>query len=138
MFETKFDSYVCEGDKIRCIVEGIEFTATIERDTDSHIDDDDAHNTDQSVTGCDDEQQSELLDARDQWLRDQWFYCGVVISGRKNGVEIGDNLASLWGIECNYPGSNNEYLTEVANELLGEAIVEAKRRIADMVGKLIG
>jgi hypothetical protein len=31
---------------------------------------------------------------------------------------LASHAASLWGIEANYPGADNSYLTEVANELL--------------------
>jgi len=37
-----------------------------------------------------------------------------------------DHAASLWGIEANYPDSDNAYLTEVANGLLPEALEAAK------------
>ena len=37
-----------------------------------------------------------------------------------------DHAASLWGIEANYPDSDNAYLSQVANELLSEALDAAK------------
>lgn len=122
MFTKKFGSYVCEGDTIKASHKGIDLIATIIRDPDYQIDDDDSHNIDQSVTGCDDAQQKELLAAREAWLNGEWFYCGIVISGYVDGILINDHAASLWGIECNYPRTDNSYLVEVANELLEEAI----------------
>ena len=62
----------------------------------------------------------------DAWKNDEWFYCGVIISVKIEDVELTDHGASLWGIGANYPDSENEYLTEVANELLGEAMLAAK------------
>ncbi|WP_272991028.1 hypothetical protein [Hyphomonas adhaerens] len=38
--------------------------------------------------------------------------------------------ASLWGVEANYPGSDNAYLTEVANDLLPEALDTARAVLA--------
>jgi len=126
MFTTQFDSYACAGDTIETSVDGFDVTARIEYDQDYRIDDDDCHNPDQDVTGCDDEQQAKLIEAREAYFRDEWTYCGVVLSVSRNGVELDDHAASLWGIEMNYPGSDNSYLTDVANQLLNEAIESAK------------
>ena len=122
MFTEKFDSYVCIGDTITCEVEGFTLVACIEHDVTHHIDDDDCHNIDQEVTGCDAAQQKKLIEARKAYFADDWFYCGVVISVSRNGVGISEHAASLWGIECNYPGSNNAYLSEVASELIDDAL----------------
>ena len=132
-FKKGFDSYVCEGDTIATKIDGITYEARIVFDQDSKIDDDDCHNKDKSVTGCDDEQFAKLLAARVSWFKNEWFYCGVVISAEKAGIPIGKHLASLWAIEANYPGSDNSYLLEVANELLPEAIEEATNRVANMI-----
>jgi hypothetical protein len=126
-FIEKFDSYVCENDSITIDREGFTISARIERDTDYGIDDDDCHNEDQSVTGCNDEQFKKLLSARAAWLNDEWFYCGVVLSVKKGNVILDNHAASLWGIECNYPDSDNRHLTEVANELLQEAVETGKQ-----------
>jgi len=60
------------------------------------------------------------------WKNDEWYYCGVILSVALEGITLDRFAASLWGIEANYPDSDNAYLTEVANELLPEAIAEAK------------
>jgi len=135
-FTTGFDRYACGGDTITGTLAGYDLTARIERDDDSHIDDDDCHNVNQAVTGCTDEQQEKLLDARRAWQNDEWFYCGIVISVSRNGVLIDDHAASLWAIECNYPGSDNAYLLEVANDLAGEAIEQADKERARIVAAL--
>lgn len=129
MFTQKFDTYACAGDTITCEMEGFMFTATIEHDQCYKIDDDESHNIDREVTGCNDAQQKKLIDAREAWYKDDWFYCGIVISVSRNGVELDEHAASLWGIECNYPGSNNAYLSEYANELLDEAIEAAREAL---------
>ena len=91
------------------------YTAFIVYDHDYNIDDDDVHNPDQSVTGCDDDQQEKLLIARRAWFNNEWFYCGIILKHPE-----GYQVDSLWGIEANYPGSDNSYLTEVATEMLNE------------------
>ena len=54
------------------------------------------------------------------WCNDEWTYCGIVLTVTDpNGAEIADE--SLWGIEMNYPGSDNAYLLDVANELAEQA-----------------
>jgi hypothetical protein len=133
-FKTDFEKFACEGDYIECEHDGWTVRARIERDTEARIDDDDCHNVDQELTGCDDEQQKWLLKCRRAWFEDHWFYCGIVISVSRNGTEVHNNAASMWRIECNYPQKDrvtngNKYLREVANELFAEAIeaAEAKR-----------
>ena len=121
-FTDKFDSFVCMGDSISVDHDGFTISARIEFDDQYTIDDDDAHNVDQSVTGCDDEQQETLLKNRRAWMENEWWYGGVVLSVSKNDIMLDEHAASLWGIEINYPTSDNGYLTDVANELLSEAL----------------
>ena len=135
-FTTPFDSYACPGETITGTLAGYDLTARIERDDDYKIDDDDCHNPDQSVTGCDNDQQEKLLAARRAWFDDEWIYCGIVVSVSRNGVLIDNHAASLWGIECNYPGGGNAYLLDIANELADEAVEQAERERARMVAAL--
>ena len=60
------------------------------------------------------------------WCNDEWQYVGVAVTASIDGIELGS--ASLWGIECNYPGSDNSYLTDVAEELAPEAIEQAEQQ----------
>ena len=60
------------------------------------------------------------------WKNDEWIYCGIILAVAIDGLVLTDHAASLWGIETNYPDSDNAYLAEAANELLLEAITEAK------------
>lgn len=129
----KFDRYVCIGDTITLERDGFTVVARIEHDPDSHIDDDDCHNVDQSVTGCDEMQQAKLLAAREAWFADEWCYCGIVLSVAKNGIVLDNCAVSLWRIECNYPGSDNSYLTAIANELLDEAVLVGKQAIQTLL-----
>ena len=47
---------------------------------------------------------------------------GVVVSVSRNGVTLDEHAAALWGVERNFPGTDNSYLSEVANELADEAL----------------
>lgn len=116
-----FDSYVCPGDTVT-IEDGLfTFTARIERDDDSHLEDADCYN-------------EEAIEA---WRNNEWFFCGIVISAEYNGVELPDEyLASLWSIEANFPNSDNKYLAEVVDELLPEAKERALALVEELRLKL--
>ena len=135
-FKEKYDKYVCDGDSISLDLGTVQIKATVQRDIDHGIDDDDWHNVDQSVTGCNDEQQEKLIAARQSWFNDEWFYCGVVLSAWSDDICIDGHVASLWGIECNYPGGDNDYLSEVANELLSESWEDIKEAVQQYKSKV--
>ena len=139
-FTEKFGSYVCLGDTITCEVDGFTVTARI-----AHDDTSDAPDQRQdgfwpslypneagfigSGNGFRDryaKAQAKAEAVMAAWKNDEWFYSGVILSVAIDGLELTDHAASLWGIESNYPDSNNAYLTEVANELLPEALEAAK------------
>ena len=67
--------------------------------------------------------QAEADAIMEAWRRDDWFYCGIVLSVSLDGVILDEHAISLWGVEANYPGSDNAHLTEAADELLPDAIV---------------
>ncbi len=60
-----------------------------------------------------------------RWKNDEWFYGGLVVSVSYNGFHLSDNIASLWGLECNF-GNGNSFLMEYAEELVEEARKEAE------------
>ncbi len=122
-----FDSYVCPGDTVT-VEDGLyTFTARIERDDFIRLPEDEGFDLDDPDYG---EQNKEIVEA---WRNDEWFYCGIVISADYNGIELPDEyLASLWGIEANFPNSDNKYLAEVVDELLPEA----KERALSLVEKM--
>lgn len=64
------------------------------------------------------------------WCRDDWQYVGVIVEVSREDVELGK--ASVWGVECNVPGTDNAYLLETANELLPEALADAKAKVAKL------
>lgn len=155
-FPTGFASYAYEGDTITLQHEGITYTATIERDNDAGPPDERDEGFWPSLDAKDAGyigQRSKVTLARhkaraqavmDAWKKDEWFYCGIVISASVDGVELDDHAASLWGIECNYPASPrnknpNSYLRTVADELMHEARHAAKRaatHIKDAMAKV--
>lgn len=140
MFTQKFDSYVCIGDSITCTVDGYTVTARIAHDETPDAPDErqdgfwpSLYKDDAGFIGAGNgwrdrfdkaQQQAERIMAA--WKNDEWFYCGVILSVAVEGITLDRFAASLWGIEANYPDSDNAYLTEVANELLAEALETAK------------
>ena len=116
----KFDSYACIGDSITWQKDGFDLTATLEQDTDCKPTDFDCYSPIKIK----------------QWRNDEWFYVGVVISVSRNGVEITDHAASLWGVDCNYNKTSSRHLSEVAQELESEALDYAKSEAIKMVEAL--
>ena len=110
----QFNTYACTGDAITWKAEGFDLTATLEQDTDTKPTD------------------YECYDEADiqRWRDDEWFYVGVVVSVSRNGVELSEHAASLWGIDCNFNDTSNAYLTEVAQELESEALDRARTEAA--------
>jgi hypothetical protein len=67
------------------------------------------------------------------WCNDEWAYCGVAVCVYADDTPLtGEYDHALWGVEYNYPGSDNAYLTEVANDLLGDALAAARARLAEL------
>ncbi|PHR60964.1 MAG: hypothetical protein COA43_04795 [Robiginitomaculum sp.] len=139
-FATPFDSYVCLGDSISVDIGDYTITARI-----SH--DDIAERPDQRQDGFwpslypqdagfigagngwrdrFDKEQALAQSIMDAWLNDEWYYCGIILSARIGETSLTDHAASLWGVEANLPKSDNSYLLEVANDLLGEALKQAE------------
>lgn len=142
-FPTPFSNFVCEGDSLACEVAGFEIVARIERDdcTDAPDQRQDGfwpslYKDAPGFIGPGPNHRKRFADAQTKaeavmkaWREGQWFYCGIVLSVALESVTLDPNAASLWGIEANYPGSDNAYLTEAAQELLPEAL-DAGRAIA--------
>lgn len=109
----QFNSYALIGDSITWQKDGFDLTATLEADTDSHVKDSDCYS---------------LIKIK-QWKNDEWFFVGVVISASKNGVELLDHAASIWGTECNYNDRSNRHLASLARDMESEAVDAAKLEI---------
>ena len=120
-----FSPYVCVGDTVHWSLDGFDFVARIESDCDTRPD------------------QSECYTPRQvqAWNNNEWFYCGVVLSVYFNGVELSDHAASLWGIDCNFPSRRknpNAYLSEVCEDLQGEALDVARSEVTRILSALSG
>jgi len=76
------------------------------------------------------EAQAKAEAVMDGWRKGDWFYSGIVLSVSVEDVDLTRTAAALFGIEANYPGTDNSYLTEVANDLLPEAIAAARETLA--------
>ncbi len=146
LFTNGFNSYACEGDSISCEVDGFTLTATIYRDDtngDSPDERDDGFwpSIDPKSAGYIGSKSAATLRRHmakanavlEAWKRDDWFYVGIVVTVSRNGIELTHKYGNaLWGIECNYPGSDNSYLMVVANELAPEALSDAKAKLAEL------
>lgn len=110
----QFDTYACQGDTISWAAEGFDLKARLEYDTDSNPEDVECYSPEDVQ----------------RWKNDDWFYVGVVLSVSRNGVELSDHAASLWGVDCNFSDTSNAYLAEVAQELQAEALDTARAELA--------
>lgn len=139
-FSEIFPSFVCVGDTITSDVDGFTITARIHRDETPdapdqrqdgfwpslYIDAPGFIGPGNQFRQRFDDAQAKAEAIMQAWRDGEWFYCGIVLSVQVDEIDIDQNAASLWGIEANYPGADNAYLTEVANELLDEALANAK------------
>tara|TARA_R100000935_G_scaffold7355_1_gene15576 strand:- start:2271 stop:2786 length:516 start_codon:yes stop_codon:yes gene_type:complete len=153
-FSERFATFVCPGDTITCEANGFTIMAAIVLDDSPDAPDQrqdgfwpslhkDAPGfigeaDQESVRGTDSpperngfrerfsKAQAEAEAVMDAWRKGDWFYCGIVLSVSFEGVTLAEHATSLWGVEANYPGSDNGYLSEVANDLLPEALDTAR------------
>ncbi len=131
-FKQGFSEYASAGDTIETTIGKFIVVAQIVHDditTQERIDADEYYS--QDMTGCTDEQQAEIERVRDAWYANEWFYCGIQLSvyyENEHGprVELDEHAESLWGLECNYPDSNNSHLNEAVNEMLPEALEQGR------------
>ena len=70
------------------------------------------------------------------WERGEWSFVGIVLSVYVDGFRLDSHAASLWAIDCNFPGGDNAYLQEIANDLLPEALARAETIRASLLAKL--
>lgn len=141
-FTTKFNKRAHEGDSISCVVDGFTVTATIVKDDANKSPDKHSEgfwpSHDPNAAGYVlpehyDAQMAIANRAMAKWKRGDLFYCGIVLSISRGGFVLDEHAASLWGIECNWPDSDNDYLVEVANELLPEALTVSKSIYAKII-----
>ena len=146
-FRERFDRYVCEGDSIDCEIDGFRVTARIVRDDCPDAPDKrqdgfwpSLYINDPGFIGPGNNFRARLAKAQaeaeavmEAWRKDEWFYCGVVLTIECEGVELESHAASIWGMEANYPGSDNAYLSEVAGELLPEALAAGRAALTRLM-----
>ena len=146
-FEERFDRYVCEGDSIACEIEGFRVTARIVRADCPEAPDrrqdgfwPSLYINDPGFIGPGNNFRERLARAQAEaeaimaaWRRDEWFYCGIVLAIECETVELETHAASLWGIEANYPGTDNTYLNEVADGLLADALEAGRSALARLM-----
>lgn len=142
-----FQDYVGEGDSITCERDGFTLTATVYWDdcVDAPDQRQDGYwpSLDPESAGYIGPKSKRTLERHmakakaimDAWKRDEWWYVGVAVTVSKAGVQLTEQYHhALWGVECNYPGGRkgkrNAYLSQVAEELTGEALAEAKAKLA--------
>ena len=118
----KFNDYIIIGDYVEYTPKennprGFTIRATIAEDCD----------TSPSDYDCYDEEHIAL------WRSETWFYCAIIISVYKAGVCLTNNAASLWGIECNFPGASNSYLSDIVRDLETEALQEAETILQKLI-----
>lgn len=65
-----------------------------------------------------------------RWCNDHWWWCGVVLTVASADEDLGildEHAASLWGIESDA----GDYLIDVANELISEALKHGREMLPD-------
>lgn len=70
------------------------------------------------------------------WKRGEWQLYGMILSVWVDDYRLDSHAASLWGIDCNFPGGDNAHLQEIANDLLVEALARAETIRASLLAKL--
>ncbi len=146
-FRYGFSDYACIGDRIFYKDGKWEFTARLEPDDDNSPPDERQDGFWPSLDPKSDgyigpktkhtlkhhTRRAELV--MQEWLAGRMFYVGVIIDVSFMDVQIVNNAASLWGIECNWPGlrNRNAYLRQVADDLLPEARAAGELMLADMM-----
>lgn len=105
-------TFLCAGDDLTTNEGVFTIRARIEFDHNSSPEDADCYTP-------------EMVEA---WKADEWFFAGIVLNVSVNGIDLGVNT-SLWGVEINLENDNSHALI-VANEMIGEAVEEAKAQLA--------
>lgn len=149
MFMTPFKTYACDGDTIACSIDGLTCTATLYRDDDCtspelrqdgfwpSLNAEDAGYIGKKSQRTLERQTARAKEILRAWREDEWFYGGLAVTVSKNGIELIPKYnVALWGIECNLPGTDNSYLLTVANELLPEAMSQARAAIASLCSEV--
>ena len=143
-----FGLYVIEGDIVAAEHNGFTLTATIYRDDNTSSPDEREEgfwpSSDPDAAGYVRPEHFAAEKARAEmllrtWRNDEWFYCGVAVTVSRNGIQLTSPYSNaLWGIECNQPGSDNNYLAQVAADLASEALAEARAVLTKLCASCAG
>lgn len=114
-----FDSFVCVGDTRTVDVRPFTIRAVIEPDSDTKPTDFEDCYTPQQIAA---------------WKRDDWHFVGLVFGVYVDDIKLSDHAASLWGIDCNL--GDNTHFTDMANELLPEALAAAHEMRMQLLAKI--
>lgn len=72
------------------------------------------------------------------WCKDDWSYVGVAVTVSRCDVELTDEYDhAVWGTEMNCPGFDSAHLTELANEIMPEALVAARSKLLELTGSVV-
>ena len=140
-FTERFGTFVCEGDCIACEQDGFRIVARIVRDDSPDAPDQrqdgfwpSLYKDAPGFIGPGPNHRERFAKAKaeaeaimEAWRRGDWFYCGIVLSVSLDGVILDEHAISLWGVEANYPESDNTRLTDAADDLLPDAIAIGRR-----------
>jgi hypothetical protein len=146
-FTTGFEPYACDFDEIICRKGSIIAVAKLYRDDCRDRPDErdcgfwpSQNPNDAGYVGevSDDEFKSQCSRAEETmkaWHNGEWWYVGVAVRIWVDEMPITEEFThAVWGIECNYPGGDNSYLLETANELLPEALEEFEAKLEALKG----
>jgi hypothetical protein len=146
MFTENFKAKARDGDSISCVVNGITYRATIEREDDAGAPDKNSEgfwpSLDKDAPGwvgenplrTYDEQMANCREVMTRWKTGKMVYCGVILSAEKAGIQLLERYHfALWGVDVNWPWGDNAYLREVANDLLHEAQETAEAKLAAVI-----
>lgn len=147
MFTETFGKFVYDGDEITCEIDGFKCVADTMHDDDNTPPDKRQEGFWPSLdpkspgylgpTATEQDLEAEMIRAvtvMKTWEHDDWDYCGVRVIVYKHDVMLTKSFAhALWGVERNYPNSDNDYLRVVANDLLREALDDARAVLTKLV-----
>ena len=129
----KFDTFACVEDSVSIEVGPLTVTASLYRDEDYRIDDDDVHSERRAAYDSD-ETYARAMEAREAWMRDEWFYGMIVLSVSIRDHTVLGSGPALSGIEVNYPHGYrpNDYLSGFADDMVHDALIEAGDALANL------
>ena len=119
MFDPKTaPTFICAGDTFTTTEGPFTITAKIEYDSIPYPEDSDNYTAEDKAA----------------WERDEWF-CGVVMHVSWNDIDLDTSHVSLWGIQANLDNDNSRVFN-VANDLIPDALDEAKARLRSIKADL--